>query len=158
VGRRQSATSGGLGARLRAHIGAWWRRAASPDASRQAHERTELDAIDAALTLLPEQLAGAWLPDGVLELVVERVRPPLRRLFDVHDGKVIALQPGATVPWTSISGTQSAWMLALGPDRDVSQLWHTGEPQLGERALAALARRRPRPRAGRGEYSALDCS
>jgi hypothetical protein len=110
------------------------------------------------LALLPDLLEGTGLPNGVVELVVEGVRPQLRRLFDVHDGEISALELGSTVPWTSISGTQSAWMLALGGDGDVSQLWHTGEPQLAERVLAALRWRRMRPAEGEHEYSVLDCS
>jgi hypothetical protein len=112
-----------------------------------------------ALALLPELLGGgARLPNGVVELVLEDAHAPVRHLFDVHDGVIVALEPGSAVPWASVSGAEGAWRSALGPDGDTSQLRHTGEPLLGERLLAELRRRRLRLAEDRRKCSVLDCS
>lgn len=94
------------------------------------------------LHLLGDLIDGAVLPDGVVELVVEDPHLSMRHLFDVRGGEIVAIDPGSTVPWTSIRGNRKAWTAALGPDRDVSQLHHTGEPQLAEGVLGAIERRR----------------
>lgn len=107
---------------------------------------------------LPHLLDGSPLPNGVVEVVIEDARLSMRRVFDVHDGEIVPVEPGTAVPWTSIRGSRGAWTAALGCDGDVSQLHHTGEPDLAEEVLSALERRRLCPGAGRPRYSVLDCS
>jgi hypothetical protein len=143
---------------IRARMGAWWERRTARATSAPGARREERFDVRAALELLPDLLNGAALPNGVVELVIEDLRMPMRRLFDIHDGQIAPVELGSTVPWTSISGSQSAWTLALGPDRDVSQLRHTGEPRLAQRVLAGLGRRCPHPREDEHGYSVLDCS
>lgn len=102
-------------------------------------------------------LDGSALPNGVVELVIEDPQLSTRRVFDVHEGEIVSVEPGSAVPWTSIRGSRGAWAAALGCKRDVSQLHHTGEPELAEKVLAALERRRLCLDGG-GRYSVLDCS
>lgn len=111
-----------------------------------------------ALDLLPDLLDGSPIPNGVVEVVIDDPRSSIRRLFDVHDGEVVAVEPGSAVPWTSIRGSRGAWTAALGCSRDVSQLHHTGEPELAEKVLSALERRRLWPGRDSQCYSVLDCS
>jgi hypothetical protein len=95
------------------------------------------------LELVPGVLEGAELPDGVVEIVVSDAQPAHCTL-DIQGGRISVVEPGSAVPWTSISGSESAWTLALGLGGDVSQLRHTGEPLLAERVIAALGRRADR--------------
>lgn len=166
AGRRQSATLMSRASRLRTRLRVWWSatwRATQPwtrppDTAPASGREEGLREIEAGLALLPELLQGTSLPDGVVELAVEGARSPVRRLFDIHDGRITTLELGSAVPWASISGTASAWRLALGRERDVSQLWHTGDPHLAERVLAGLERLNLRSAEGGHEYSVLDCS
>lgn len=102
-----------------------------------------IDALDvhAAVRALPMLLDKSNLPNGVVELVIEDFEAPTRQLFDIHDGTVTLVEPGATVPWASISGSAPAWMTALGPYGDLAKLCLTGDEQLAQRVLAALPRR-----------------
>lgn len=134
---------------------AWLRRISAREEIRQDSDRPE--AIP-ALDLLPRLLDGSPLPNGVVEVVMDDPRLPARRLFDLHDGEIVVVVPGSAVPWTSIRGTRNAWAAALGCGRDVSQLHHTGEPELAEKVLSALERRRLCPNLDQRRYSVLDCS
>lgn len=136
-------------------LAAWLRRLAGHDESRSQGARSEPTP---RLDLLPHLLDGSPLPNGIVEVVIEDARLSMRRLFDVHDGEIIPVEPGSAVPWTSIRGSHGAWTAALGCGRDVSQLYHTGEPELAEKILSALERQRLRPGAGHARYSVLDCS
>lgn len=98
--------------------------------------------VRAAVRALPTLLDHSGLPNGVVELVVEDFEAPTRRLFDIQDGRVRLVEPGAIVPWASISGQATAWARALGPSQDLTQLSLTGDEILAERVLAALPRRR----------------
>lgn len=136
-------------------IASWLRRLAHPKGdSRPETSRAETPRLH----LLGELIDGVLLPDGVVELVVDDRHLSIRYLFDVRDGAVVAIEPGSTVPWTSIRGSRSAWAAALGSGRDVSQLHHTGEPQLAESVLTALETRRLRHDRDSPGYSVLDCS
>lgn len=98
---------------------------------------TELN-IHATLLSLPALLDSASLPNGVVELVIEDFEAPTRQLFDIHDGRITLVQPGAALPWASISGPPTAWVMALGPDRNLAELHLTGDHRLARRVLAAL--------------------
>jgi hypothetical protein len=136
-------------------MAAWLRRIASREPSPPNDEQA---GQTPALDLLPHMLDGSPLPNGVVELVIEDPHLSMRRVFDVHDGEIVSVEPGSAVPWTSIRGSRGAWAAALGCARDVSQLHHTGEPELAEKVLAALERRRLCPEGGGRRYSVLDCS
>jgi hypothetical protein len=103
-----------------------------------------LDVRD-ALRALPASLDGSALPNGVVELLIEDFEAPTRQLFDIHDGRITLVEPGRHVPWTSISGSPTAWTRALSPTRDVSALRLTGDEQLARRVLAALPPPSPPP-------------
>ncbi|HXC23289.1 MAG TPA: hypothetical protein VNU28_01780, partial [Solirubrobacteraceae bacterium] len=83
----------------------------------------------------------ASLPDGVVELLIEDFHgAPTRQLLDIHDGNVTLVEPGRCVPWASIAGPPPAWAMALGAERNATQLRLTGDEQLARRVLAALPR------------------
>ncbi|MGN6372415.1 MAG: hypothetical protein ACTHM1_05430 [Solirubrobacteraceae bacterium] len=136
-------------------IAAWLRRVAGHGGARQTPGTTEPTP---ALDLLPRLLDGSSLPNGVVEVVIDDPRLSMRRLFDVHDGEILVVQPGSAVPWTSIRGSSNAWAAALGCGGDVSQLHHTGEPDLAEKVLSALEKKRLCPSRDERRYSVLDCS
>lgn len=94
--------------------------------------------IHATLRSLPTLLDSASLPNGVVELVIEDFEAPTRQLFDIHDGNVTLVAPGTAVPWASISGPPTAWVQALGPERNVAELHLTGDRRLARRVLAAF--------------------
>jgi hypothetical protein len=99
-----------------------------------------VDRLDlpATLRMLPTLLDSPSLPNGVVELLIDDLEAPTRQLFDIHDGHITLVEPGAAVPWASISGPPTAWVDALGPNRDVSALRLSGDEQLAQRVLAAL--------------------
>jgi hypothetical protein len=78
------------------------------------------------------------LPSGVVELLIDDFEEPTRQLFDIHDGHIALVEPGAAVPWTCIAGPPTAWALALGPERNTTELQLTGDEQLALRVLEAL--------------------
>lgn len=94
--------------------------------------------MHATLRALPTLLDNSSLPNGVVELLIDDFEEPTRQLFDIHDGHITLVEPGAAVPWASISGPPTAWADALGPDRDVTALRITGDEQLARRVLEAL--------------------
>lgn len=94
--------------------------------------------VHATLRTLPTLLDSSSLPSGVVELLIDDFEEPTRQLFDIHDGAITLVEPGAAVPWASISGPATAWADALGPDRDVSALRLAGDEHLARRVLAAL--------------------
>ena len=96
--------------------------------------------MDETLHALPALLDGANLPDGVVELVIEDFEAPSSQLLDIHDGHVKLAEPGQCVPWASIAGPPTAWAMALGPQRNTTQLRLTGDEPLARRVLAALPR------------------
>jgi hypothetical protein len=96
--------------------------------------------VDEAMHALPTLLDDANLPDGVVELVIEDFEAPRSRLLELHDGHVKLAEPGQCVPWASIAGPPTAWAMALGPQRNTTQLQLTGDEQLARRVLAALPR------------------
>lgn len=83
-------------------------------------------------------LDNSNLPNGVVELLIDDFEEPTRQLFDIQDGHVTLIEPGAAVPWTSIAGPPTAWTNALGPHSDTTALRLTGDQQLARRVLAAL--------------------
>lgn len=153
--RDKAQQAGGGQPRKASRVAAWLGRLA-------AHDESQLETPPPdptlALDLLPHLLDGSPLPNGIVEVVIEDRQSSMRRVFDVHDGQIVSVEPGSAVPWTSIRGSRGAWTAALGCDRNVSQLHHTGEPELAEQVLSALERQRLRPGAHRPRYSVLDCS
>jgi hypothetical protein len=105
------------------------------DSASPAVERLD---IRTSLRALPTLLDGSGLPNGVVELLIEDFEDPTRQLFDIDDGNITLVEPGAAVPWASIAGPATAWTEALGPERSVSALRLTGDEQLALRVLAAL--------------------
>ena len=97
--------------------------------------------VHATLRALPTLLDSSSLPDGVVELLIEDFEAPARQLFDIHEGRVTLVEPGNCVPWASIAGSPVAWAMALGPERNTTELQLTGDEQLARRVLAALPRR-----------------
>jgi hypothetical protein len=98
----------------------------------------ERSSIHATLQALPTLLDGSSLPNGVVELLIEDFEAPTRQLFDIHDGHITHVEPGSAVPWASIAGAPTAWVMALGPERNIAGLRLTGDEQLARRVLAAL--------------------
>jgi hypothetical protein len=94
--------------------------------------------IHASLRALPTLLDSSNLPNGVVELLIEDFEDPTRQLFDIQDGRIALVEPGAAVPWASIAGPATAWTDALGPERNVDALRLTGDEELARRVLAAL--------------------
>jgi hypothetical protein len=94
--------------------------------------------IHASLRALPTLLNSSELPNGVVELLIEDFEDPTRQLFDIDDGHITHVEPGAAVPWACIAGSATEWTEALGPERNVSALRLTGDEQLALRVLAAL--------------------
>lgn len=113
------------------------RKAAEDAQDKQANHHFSLDET---LLALPTLLDGANLPDGVVELVIEDFEAPRSQLLDIHDGHVKLAEPGQCVPWASIAGPPTAWAMALGPQRNTTQLQLTGDEPLARRVLAALPR------------------
>lgn len=121
--------------------GRWWRLLlGARDARRQEREERPR-GVGEALARLCELIDGSALPSGVIELVVQGGEPE-RHLLDVNNRRMAPMELGSAVPWASVHGTCAAWERALGPERDVSQLRHTGEPHLAEGLLEELRRRR----------------
>jgi hypothetical protein len=116
--------------------GATRRASAEPPPNAEAADG-EID-IQATLRELPTLLDGSSLPNGVVELLIEDFEAPTRQLFDIHDGHIELVEPGAAVPWASIAGPPTAWAMALGPERNITALDLTGDRRLARRVLAAL--------------------
>jgi|HubBroStandDraft_6_1064221.scaffolds.fasta_scaffold179241_2 hypothetical protein len=110
----------------------------SPPEHPQEPAPTEPLSLRATLHALPTLLNNSSLPNGVVELLIDDFEEPTRQLFDIHDGHITAVEPGAAVPWASIAGPATAWALALGPERNTSELRLTGDEQLAHRVLTAL--------------------
>jgi hypothetical protein len=94
--------------------------------------------VHATLRALPKLLDSSSLPNGVVELLIEDFEAPTRQLFDIHDGRVTLVEPGKCVPWASIAGPPTAWAMALGSERNTTELQLTGDEQLARRVLAAF--------------------
>ena len=103
----------------------------------------EMLSVHATLRALPTLIDGSSLPNGVVELLIDDFEEPTRQLFDIHDGAIAPVEPGAAVPWACIAGTLTAWALALGPERNIGELRLTGDGQLARRVLAALPHHDP---------------
>jgi hypothetical protein len=108
------------------------------DDSQEDRPASDRLSVDETLHALPTLLDGANLPDGVVELVIEDFEASRSRLFDIHDGHLELAEPGQCVPWASIAGSPTAWAMALGPQRNATQLQLTGDEPLARRILAAL--------------------
>ncbi|MGA9315296.1 MAG: hypothetical protein WBV77_11770 [Solirubrobacteraceae bacterium] len=141
---QQLPTAHPFGRRLRPRVwmrlltGAADRKAVQDAQDGQANDHFSVDEI---LHALPALLDGANLPDGVVELVIEDFEAPRSQLLDIHDGHVKLAEPGQCVPWASIAGPPTAWTMALGSQRNTTQLQLTGDEPLARRVLAALQRR-----------------
>lgn len=122
---------------IRSQARAWWqRRKLSQKPWRAGAMAGDLE-VTAALRALPELVDCANLPNGVVELAIEGKRSHERFVFDIHDGTMVLVHSGSSVPWASIAGPREAWLLALrdGWDRDLRL---TGDLRLAEGVLAAL--------------------
>jgi hypothetical protein len=118
----------------------WLTGAADRNAVQDAQDKQANDhfSVEETLRALPTLLDNAGLPDGVVELLIEDFEAPRSQLLDIHEGHVKLAEPGQCVPWASIAGPATAWAMALGPQRNTTQLQLTGDEQLARRVLAAL--------------------
>jgi hypothetical protein len=123
---------------MRWFTGATNRGATSDAQDQEANERFSVHEI---LRALPTLLDNTGLPDGVVELLIEDFEAPRSQLLNIHDGHVEHVEHGQCVPWASIAGPPTAWTMALGPQRNTTQLQLTGDEPLARRVLAALPRR-----------------
>jgi hypothetical protein len=94
--------------------------------------------VHASLRALPTLLDSSNLPNGVVELLIDDFEDPTRQLFDIQDGHIALVEPGAAVPWACIAGPATAWVDALGPERNLNALRLTGDEELARRVLAAF--------------------
>ncbi len=122
---------------------AWKRWIGGPSReSRPAREgkslAVEQQGVHASLRALPTLLDGSSLPNGVVELLIDDFEDPTRQLFDIQDGHIALVEPGAAVPWACIAGPATAWVDALGPERNLNALRLTGDDELALRVLAAF--------------------
>jgi DNA-binding HxlR family transcriptional regulator len=103
----------------------------------QASERVDVEAL---LGLLPVLLTDAErLPDGMLELAVRDVeRRPASWRFAIEQGRLQAPMRDGGRPGASVVGETSAWIAALGPERDYAGLSFSGHTALATRVLRAL--------------------
>jgi hypothetical protein len=120
----------------------WLAGAADRKAVRDSQDKQANDhfSVEETLRALPTLLDNAGLPDGVVELLIEDFEAPRSQLLDIHDGHVKLAEPGQCVPWASIAGPPTAWTMALGPQRNTTQLQLTGDEPLARGVLAALQR------------------
>ena len=136
---QQSAGGGIAWGRLPRGWVKWFGATAFKEAPRAERAASELGRIDAgSLRALPDLLDGSALPNGVVELVIEDFETPTRQLLDIHDGRIAFVEPGQCLPWASISGSATAWVQALGSDRDTGALELAGDTQLAQRVLDAF--------------------
>lgn len=112
-------------------------RESQPKPQSNAPEIGQL-SVHASLCALPALLDGSTLPNGVVELLIDDFEKPTRQLFDIHDGHITLVEPGAAVPWASIAGPPTAWVNALGAERNLGALRLTGDEELARRVLAAF--------------------
>jgi DNA-binding HxlR family transcriptional regulator len=101
--------------------------------------REQID-IGVLLGMLPTLVEDTPLPNGVVELTVERHDGVEQYLFDLSQGRLIPIELGVTVPWTRVAGRPQAWIDALGPGRRYESLQITGSRQLAVCLLEALPR------------------
>lgn len=103
-----------------------------------AREREHVDVL-ALLCLLPLLLEEHRLPDGALEAVAhESGSDPSRRVFPISEGRMGGHDEHLAEGTARIGGPHSAWIAALGPDRDHSHLACSGDTRLGGAVLEAL--------------------
>jgi hypothetical protein len=103
-----------------------------------ARPRERVD-VRALICLLPLLLEGHRLPSGALEAVAhERGADPSRHVFPISNGRLGAHHEHLTKGTARIKGRHSAWIAALGPDRDHSRLACSGDERLGAAVLEAL--------------------
>jgi DNA-binding HxlR family transcriptional regulator len=95
-------------------------------------------AIGELLRLLPAMLADKQLPDGTVELVVEERKGRDRYVFEIEDGHLDRIEPGAIKLATRMAGEPYDWVDALGPKRNYAALRVTGDLALARRLLKAL--------------------
>jgi len=109
-------------------------------------ERVEVSAV---LRLLPVLLAeeGA-LPPGTFEAVVAAAAPGAedarRHVFAVRGGSLLTHpEAGAKRPTARATGSEAAWVAALGPARDRTGLHLSGSRRFATALLDALPRPQP---------------
>jgi DNA-binding HxlR family transcriptional regulator len=100
------------------------------------HEQVDVSDL---LSLLPTLLEDTALPAGIVELTVQHPERTVRHMFDIHNGCLQPVEPAAIAPWACISGSPKAWIAALEPAHKHSRLQISGDEQLAERILDALA-------------------
>ena len=101
-------------------------------------EQVDIDALFRLLPLLLEEEAG--LPDSTVELTLRESTGSPKHLLRLHGGRVQpdSEHPGLATPTATIEGDRAAWMAALGPHVDCSQLRLGGNQALARKILAAI--------------------
>jgi len=102
-------------------------------------ERVDLGAIFRLAPGLIDSDQGT----GKLELTVvdgHREAGPLTYTITIAADRVDAAEEPSTAPDVRVSGTVTAWVMALSPGNDLSGLMVTGDTSLAQRALAQLGR------------------
>lgn len=96
--------------------------------------------LGALLRLLPGLLPGQAHIDGVAELVVEQVDGSSRSyVVNVHAGEASLTEGPQTPVDARVRGDEPAWVAALGPAADASDLRFEGSRDLAGQLLAAFA-------------------
>jgi DNA-binding HxlR family transcriptional regulator len=103
----------------------------------QPRERIDVGAL---LALLPTLLAGEHPPDGVVEMIVELPGRTDRHLFNIAQGRVVAVELDSMMPWARLAGAPGDWIDALGPRCETGSLRISGDRQLALQLLQALPR------------------
>ena len=104
----------------------------------QEHERADLDVL---LRLLPALVETTSLPDGNIQALVTNADLPIHYCYRVEGGH-LRIDPGPDEPRDHVSaeirGDPDAWIAALGPEGDYSQLQLSGDKPLARAILAGL--------------------
>jgi hypothetical protein len=100
------------------------------------------EAVDvgAVLRLVPGMLEAPPDLSGSVACVVERPDGETRRSTLTASGGRVAIteRDGAGEPDATVSGTETEWVRALGPDGDLSALEISGDSRLAEQLLRGL--------------------
>jgi DNA-binding HxlR family transcriptional regulator len=102
-------------------------------------ERVHADALVRQLPALLGEEAG--LSDGTVEAVIATDGDPVCHWFQIEQGRLSAMDGPCAEPTAYVEGDDAAWIAALGPARDRSDLRFKGERQLAKRLLDVLPER-----------------
>jgi DNA-binding HxlR family transcriptional regulator len=106
--------------------------------SPESREQVDIGTLLRILPVLLEQ--ETRLPDGWLETIVATGNEGVRSGFLIENGRLRPSEAGveANAAAASIEGDEAAWIAALGPARDYTQLRITGRKRFAKKILDAL--------------------